>query len=78
MNTISSVSGSVKMLGAPYQDARIVLYDMVSLQPVTVRCPNKDGEYNFLGLNTSIQLLLVCIPRHTDYNALIYNGITLT
>ena len=55
---VAKIIGSVKKLGQQYQDSTIVLYSKANLQPIAVKKPDENGNYQFLGLNKILQNLL--------------------
>jgi len=74
-NTVASIKGSVKKLGTKYSQALVVLYNKANLLPIAVGSPDANGNYQFLGLNTNLTCMVVCIPADTDFNALILDRI---
>lgn len=73
---IANVKGSVKKLGEKYQDATIVLYNKANLQPIAVRKPDINGQYQFLGLNTDLKTFIVAFDKKQQYNAVIQDNVT--
>lgn len=71
---IAKIQGSVRKLGVQYQDANVVLYNKANLQPIAVRRPDQNGDYQFLGLNTDIKTYVVAFDRKQQYNAVIQDN----
>lgn len=72
---IAGVTGSVKKLGQQYQDATVVLYNKANLQPIAVRKPDQNGNYQFLGLNTNLKTFVVAFDRNQQFNAVIQDNV---
>ncbi|WP_426976745.1 hypothetical protein ACNFX6_10685 [Acinetobacter johnsonii] len=72
---VAKVAGSVKKLGQKYQDATIVLYNKANLQPIAVRKPDINGQYQFLGLNTDLKTFIVAFDKKQQYNAVIQDNV---
>ncbi len=68
---IAKISGSVKKLGEQYQDATIVLYNKANLQPIAIKKPDQNGNYQFLGLNTDLRTYIVAFDQKQQFNAVI-------
>ena len=74
-NTIASIKGSVKKLGLNYKNATVVLYNKANLQPLAVRKPDADGNYQIYGLNNSLDCFLVAFDSTKQYNAVIQDNV---
>ena len=74
-NTIASIKGSIKKLGEKYQDATLVLYNKANLQPIAVRRPDQNGNYQFLGLNTDLKTFIVAFDKKQQFNAVIQDNV---
>lgn len=74
-NTVASIKGSVKELGAKYQDAFIVLYNKANLNVITVVRPDENSDYKILGLNSSLTCFLVALDSKMRYNAVIQDNV---
>ena len=72
---IAKIKGSVKKLGQQYQDATIVLYNKANLQPIAIRKPNQNGNYQFLGLNTDLKTFIVAFDKKQQFNAVIQDNV---
>lgn len=72
---IAKISGSVKKLGNKYQDANIVLYNKGNFQPIAVRKPDENGNYQFLGLNTNLKTFVVAFDKNQRFNAVIQDNV---
>jgi hypothetical protein len=72
---IAKIAGSVKKLGNRYREASIVLYNKANLQPVAVRRPDEDGNYQFLGLNTDLKTFIVAFDQKQQFNAVIQDNV---
>ena len=70
-NTLAKIKGSVKALGQQYQNANVVLYNKANLQPIAIRKPDQNGNYQFLGLNTDLKTFVVAFDKKQQYNAVI-------
>ena len=71
----AKVKGSVKKLGQQYKDATLVLYNKVNLQPIAVKKPDENGDYQFLGLNTNLKTFIVALDQNQQYNAVIQDNV---
>ena len=74
-NTVAKIQGSVKKLGEQYKEARVILYDKANLQPIAVRKPDHNGNYQFLGLNTDLKTFIVAFDNQKQYNAVIQDNV---
>lgn len=74
-NTIASIKGLIKKLGEKYQDATVVLYNKANLQPIAVRKPDQNGNYQFLGLNTDLKTFIVAFDAKKQFNAVIQDNV---
>lgn len=72
---IAKVMGSVKKLGQQYQNATVVLYNKANLQPIAVRKPDQNGNYQFLGLNTDLKTFIVAFDKNQQFNAVIQDNV---
>lgn len=72
---VAKVKGSVKKLGQQYKDATLVLYNNVNLQPIAVKKPDENGDYQFLGLNTNLKTFIVALDQNQQYNAVIQDNV---
>ena len=72
---IAKIKGSVKKLGQQYQDATIVLCNKANLQPIAVRKPDQNGNYQFLGLNTDLKTFVVAFDKKQQFNAVIQDNV---
>lgn len=72
---IAKIQGSVKKLGQQYQDATVVLYNKANLQPITMRKPDQNGNYQFLGLNTDLKTFIVAFDKDQQFNAVIQDNV---
>lgn len=74
-NTVTEISGSVKMLGDPYTGARILVMERATFTPIRVVGSNAAGNYKVSGLNSDMRLCILCFPKIEDYNALIFDNV---
>jgi len=74
-NTLAKIQGSVKKLGVQYQDANVVLYNKANLQQITIRKPDQNGNYQFLGLNTNLKTFVVAFDKNQQFNAVIQDNV---
>lgn len=74
-NTVASINGSTKKLGEKYSDCLVVLYSKVNLQPISVRKPNENGDYKFLGLNADLKTFIVAFDKKQQFNAVIQDNV---
>lgn len=74
-NNVAKIKGSVKKLGNAYQNANIVLYSKANLQPIAIRKPDQNGNYQFLGLNTSLKTFIVAFDQNQEFNAIIQDNV---
>ena len=72
---IAKIQGSVKKLGQQYEDATLVLYNKANLQPIAVRRPDQNGNYQFLGLNTDLKTFIVAFDKKQQFNAVIQDNV---
>ena len=73
--TIAKIQGSIKKLGQQYHDATVVLYNKANLQPITMRKPDQNGNYQFLGLNTDLKTFVVAFDKKQQFNAVIQDNV---
>lgn len=74
-NTVASIEGSTKKLGEKYKNGLIVLYNKVNLQPLAVKRPDENCDYQFLGLNTDLKTFIVAFDNAKQYNAIIQDNV---
>lgn len=72
---VAKIQGSVKKLGQQYQNATIVLYNKINLQPIAIRRPDQNGNYRFLGLNTNLNTFIVAFDQNQKFNAVIQDNV---
>jgi len=72
---VAKIQGSVKKLGQQYQNATIVLYNKINLQPIAIRRPDQNGNYRFLGLNTNLNTFIVAFDQNQQFNAVIQDNV---
>lgn len=73
--TVGKIKGSVKKLGQQYRDATVALYNKANLQPIAVRKPDQNGDYQFLGLNTDLKTFVVAFDKKQQFNAVIQDNV---
>ncbi|TCB20421.1 hypothetical protein [Acinetobacter sp. ANC 5045] len=73
--TIGKIKGQTKRLSAAYNQALVVLYDKTTLQPITIRKPDENGDYSFLGLTTNIKTFIVAFDEMQQFNAVIQDNV---
>ena len=74
-NTVAKIKGTTKMLGIKYKNALVVLYNKENLQPLCIVKPSEMSEYEFSGLNTSLNTFEVAFDLSKQYNALIQDSV---
>lgn len=74
-NTVASIKGSTKEIGEKYKNCLIVLYNKENLQPLSIRKPDENCNYQFLGLNNSIKCFVVAFDLSKQYNAVIQDNV---
>lgn len=72
---IAKIQGSVKKIGDKYKEATIALYNKANLQPIAVRKPDQNGNYQFLGLNTDLKTFIVAFDQKQQFNAVIQDNV---
>ncbi len=72
---VAKIKGSTKKLGEQYKDATIVLYNKANFQPIAIRKPEENGNYQFLGLNTDLKTFIVAFDSKKQYNAVIQDNV---
>lgn len=72
---VAKIQGSVKKLGVKYQTATVVLYNKANLQPIALRKPDENGDYQFLGLNTDLKTFIIAFDINKQYNAVIQDNV---
>lgn len=75
VNIIASIKGSTKKLGKEYKNALVVLYSKRNLSPLAVRKPDEHGNYQFLGLDTSLKCFIVGFDSNHQFNAVIQDNV---
>lgn len=71
----AKVKGSIRKLGQQYQNATVVLYNKANLQPIAIRKPDQNGNYQFLGLNTDLKTFIVAFDQKQQFNAVIQDNV---
>ena len=74
-STVGSIKGGVKKLGQNYQNATVVLHNKANLQPIAIRKPDQNGNYQFLGLNTDLNTFIVAFDASKQFNAVIQDNV---
>lgn len=74
-NTVASIKGSINKFDQKYQDATVVLYSKANLQPIAVRKPDQNGNYQFLGLNTNLKTFITAFDQKQQFNAVIQDNV---
>ena len=72
---IAKIQGSTKKLGQQYNDVIVALYNKANMQPITITKPDNDGNYQFLGLNTSLKTFIVAFDQGLQFNAVIQDNV---
>jgi hypothetical protein len=72
---MATIKGSTKKLGDAYQKANIVLYNKANFQPIAIKKPDEQGNYQFLGLNTNLKTFIVAFDQKQKYNAVIQDNV---
>lgn len=72
---VTKIKGSVKKLSAAYLHSTVVLYNKANLQPIAVRRPDENGNYQFLGLNTDLKTFIVAFDEKQQFNAVIQDNV---
>ncbi|CAD9197712.1 hypothetical protein QAC21B_03898 [Acinetobacter bohemicus] len=72
---VAKVKGSVKKLGQQYKDATLVLYNKANLQPIAVKKPDENGNYQFFGLNSNLNTFIVAFDQKQKFNAVIQDNV---
>lgn len=72
---VAKIKGSVKKLGNQYKDAIVVLYNKANLQPIAIRKPDQNGNYQFFGLNTDLKTFIVAFDKKQQFNAVIQDNV---
>lgn len=73
--TITSIKGSVKKLGENYIRSTIMLYSKANLALIAVRKPNAQGNYEFPGLNNSLNCFVIAFDDQKQFNAVIQDNV---
>lgn len=74
-SVVAKIQGSVKKQSQQYNNATLVLYDKANLQPIAIRKPDTNGNYQFLGLNTDLKTFIVAFDQKQQYNAVIQDNV---
>ena len=74
-NTIGTIRGTVKKLGANYRNAIVVLYSKDNFKPIAMRKPNENGDYKIIGLNNSVKCFVSAFDLKLQYNAVIQDNV---
>jgi len=72
---VAKIKGSVKKIGNQYKDAIVVLYNKANLQPIAIRKPDQNGNYQFFGLNTDLKTFIVAFDKKQQFNAVIQDNV---
>lgn len=72
---IAAIKGSTKKLGEKYKDSLVVLYSKANLQPIAIRKPDQNGNYQFLGLNTDLKTFVVALDQKQQFNVVIQDNV---
>ncbi|RKG32977.1 hypothetical protein [Acinetobacter tianfuensis] len=72
---LAAIKGSTKKLGEKYKDSLVVLYSKANLQPITVRKPDANGQYQFTGLNANLKTFVVAFDSNHRFNAVIQDNV---
>ena len=68
------VKGSTKKMGVAYSKVIVVLYNKENLQPIMLCKPDKNGDFNFSGLNTIINCFCIAFSSELK-NARVFDKI---
>jgi len=71
----AKIQGSVKKLGQRYQNATVILYNKTNLQPIAIRKPDQNGNYQFADLNTDLKTFMVAFDKNQQFNAVIQDNV---
>lgn len=74
-SVVAKIQGSVKKQSQQYNNATLVLYNKANLQPIAVRKPDQNGNYQFLGLNTDLKTFIVAFDQNQEFNAVIQDNV---
>lgn len=72
---IAKVAGSVKKLGQKFEDATLVLYNKANFLPIAACKPDKNGNYQLLGLNTDLKTFIIAFDKKRQFNAVIQDNV---
>ena len=72
---VAKIKGSTKKLGEKYRTCLVVLYNKANLQPIALRKPDENGNYQFFGLNTDLKTFVVAFDQNQQYNAVIQDNV---
>ena len=74
-SVIAKITGSIKQLGSQYRHATVALYSKLNLQPIVIVNPDENGNYSFLGLNSTLKTFIVAFDNQQQYNAVIQDNV---
>ena len=74
-NTVRKIVGSVKKLGQNYQNATVVLFDRQNFRTIAAKKPDSLGNYQFLGLNNSMNCSIAGFDDNKQFNAVIQDNV---
>lgn len=74
-HTVGTIIGKVTEIGIPSSKVTVVLYTKSNLSPLAVRRTDELGEYQFLGLNTSLNCFIVAFDSARQFNAVIQDRV---
>lgn len=72
---IGGIKGNVRKIGQSYSDAVVAIYEKDTLQPIAIRKPNANGDYQLLGLNTDLKTFIVAFDKKQQFNAVIQDNV---
>lgn len=72
---IAKIAGSTRKLGDAYRNATVILYNKADLQPISIRNPDQNGNYVFLGLSTNLKTFIVALDQNQQFNAVIQDNV---
>lgn len=72
---VAKIKGSTKKLGEKYKGSLITLYNKANLQPIAIRKPDENGNYQFPGLNTELKTFIVAFDINKQYNPVIQDNV---
>lgn len=71
----NKVAGSVKKVGQNYDSALIALYNKANLQLISIKRPDKNGEYSFMGLSPQLNTFIIAFDQNKQFNAVIQDSV---